>query len=148
MRLIPKSLRKSVCFHPGRNNPVTACPWDAIGQEPGFPRVNQRARHLAFGATYTGCMIRLSINLRSAPLLLPAAALFCVFVPPPAAHAWGNEGHRMINRLAATALPESVPVFLRTKAAADEIEYLGPEPDRWRSKAESELSAAQAPEMA
>jgi len=91
-------------------------------------------------------MIRLSINLRSAPLLLPAAALFCVFVPPPAAHAWGNEGHRMINRLAATALPESVPVFLRTKAAADEIEYLGPEPDRWRSKAESELSAAQAPE--
>jgi hypothetical protein len=28
----------------------------------------------------------------------------------------------------------------------DEIEYLGPEPDRWRSPAESELNKAQAPE--
>jgi len=52
----------------------------------------------------------------------------------------------MINRLAVTTLPEDTPAFLRTKAAEDEIEYLGPEPDRWRSKAEPELSAAQAPE--
>jgi len=27
------------------------------------------------------------------------------------AFAWGNEGHRIINRLAATTLPESVPGF-------------------------------------
>jgi len=65
---------------------------------------------------------------------------------PPAAHAWGNEGHRMINRLAASALPADVPTFLRTPEALNEIEYLGPEPDRWRSPAEPELSAAQAPE--
>jgi hypothetical protein len=39
-----------------------------------------------------------------------------------------------------------VPDFLRTQAAIDEIEYLGPEPDRWRSPAEPELVAAQAPE--
>jgi len=52
----------------------------------------------------------------------------------------------LINRLAASNLPADVPAFLRTAAAVDEIEYLGPEPDRWRSKAESELSAAQAPE--
>jgi hypothetical protein len=52
----------------------------------------------------------------------------------------------MINRLAATTLPDDVPAFLRTPAAINEIEYLGPEPDRWRSPAESELSAAQAPE--
>jgi len=60
------------------------------------------------------------------------------------AHAWGNEGHRMINRLAASSLPGDVPAFLRTPAAVNEIEYLGPEPDRWRSPAEPELVAAQA----
>ncbi len=52
----------------------------------------------------------------------------------------------MINRLAASTLPATVPGFLRTEAAANEIEYLGPEPDRWRSPAEPELVAAQAPE--
>lgn len=52
----------------------------------------------------------------------------------------------MINRLAVSNLPAEVPAFLRAPAAIDEIEYLGPEPDRWRSKAEPELSAAQAPE--
>lgn len=62
------------------------------------------------------------------------------------AHAWGNEGHRIINRLALANLPVDVPGFLRSKAANQEIEYLGPEPDRWRSPAEAELSAAQAPE--
>jgi hypothetical protein len=52
----------------------------------------------------------------------------------------------MINRLAVTTLPADAPAFLRSEAAANEIEYLGPEPDRWRSPAEPELSAAQAPE--
>ncbi len=52
----------------------------------------------------------------------------------------------MINKLAASNLPADVPAFLRTPAAIDEITYLGPEPDRWRSPAEPELSAAQAPE--
>lgn len=64
----------------------------------------------------------------------------------PAAHAWGNEGHRMVNRLAASNLPADVPMFLRSESAISEIEYLGPEPDRWRSPAEPELSATQAPE--
>lgn len=77
-----------------------------------------------------------------------ATAVFlvgCSMQPEPAL-AWGNEGHRMINRLAALTLPESVPGFLRSESAVAEIEYLGPEPDRWRSRAEPELSAAQAPE--
>ncbi len=52
----------------------------------------------------------------------------------------------MINKLAASNLPADMPAFLSTQAAIDEIEYLGPEPDRWRSRAEPELSAAQAPE--
>jgi hypothetical protein len=52
----------------------------------------------------------------------------------------------MINRLAAENLPADVPAFLRTQEAINEIEYLGPEPDRWRSPAEPELSAEQAPD--
>ncbi len=52
----------------------------------------------------------------------------------------------MINKLAVEALPADAPKFLRTPAALNDIEYLGPEPDRWRSKAEPELAAAQAPE--
>jgi len=52
----------------------------------------------------------------------------------------------MINRLAVETLPDDVPAFLRTTEAIDEIEYLGPEPDRWRSPAEPELNAAQAPD--
>jgi hypothetical protein len=60
--------------------------------------------------------------------------------------AWGNDGHRLINRLAASGLPADVPAFLHSSAAIEEIEYLGPEPDRWRSRGEPELSAAQAPE--
>jgi hypothetical protein len=76
--------------------------------------------------------------------ILPA--LFSLVIAQPSAHAWGNEGHRLINRLAASTLPADVPAFLRSQSAIDEIEYLGPEPDRWRSKAEAELDAAQAPE--
>ena len=72
--------------------------------------------------------------------------LACALLHAPIAHAWGNEGHRIINRLAVTKLPADIPVFLRSEASVNEIEYLGPEPDRWRSPAEPELSAAQAPE--
>jgi hypothetical protein len=76
-----------------------------------------------------------------------AASLAGLLVIPPApAFAWGNKGHRMINRLAWQHLPADMPAFLRTAANGDEIEYLGPEPDRWRSPAEPELSAAQGPE--
>ncbi len=60
--------------------------------------------------------------------------------------AWGGDGHRMINRLAAANLPKDVPAFLRNGNALDTMEYLGPEPDRWRNRAEDELNAAQAPE--
>jgi hypothetical protein len=53
--------------------------------------------------------------------LLPANAL-----------AWGEQGHAMISRLAAQTLPPTIPAFLRTPAAVDEISYLGPEEDRLR----------------
>jgi hypothetical protein len=86
---------------------------------------------------------RPSYTFSSAPLIF---ALLCLFAQPPAARAWGNGGHRMINKLAASTLPPSVPEFLHSESALNEIEYLGPEPDRWRSPAEPELSKAQAPE--
>ncbi len=78
--------------------------------------------------------------------VLPATSLLLLLATAPAAHGWEHDGHTMINKLAASTLPADVPAFLRTPAAIDEITYLGPEPDRWRSPAEPELSAAQAPE--
>ena len=60
--------------------------------------------------------------------------------------AWGREGHVMINRLAGEALPADVPSFLRSPEAVNALGYYGPEPDRWKSPAEPELSAAQSPE--
>src|SRR5271155_3897308 len=60
--------------------------------------------------------------------------------------AWGRDGHMMINRLAGAALPADVPEFLRSKEALEALEYYGPEPDRWKSPGEPELSAAQSPE--
>ncbi len=74
------------------------------------------------------------------------SALLVAGSASPLAHAWGDDGHRIVNRLAAADLPAGVPAFLRSPAAIAEIEYLGPEPDRWRSPAEPELSATQAPE--
>jgi hypothetical protein len=59
---------------------------------------------------------------------------------------WGNEGHRMVNKLAAEHFPVDLPAFMRTQTAIDEIEYLGPEPDRWRGLGEPELNAMQAPD--
>ena len=91
-------------------------------------------------------MLCLSLSPRLYRTVLAAAGLVCVLALPQAARAWGNEGHRLINRLAVSTMPASVPAFLRSEAAVNEIEYLGPEPDRWRSAAEPELSAAQAPE--
>ena len=74
-----------------------------------------------------------------------ASTLIAIFATQPL-WAWGGDGHRMINRLAAQYLPADVPVFLRNGNALDTLEYLGPEPDRWRNRAEDELSQAQAPD--
>jgi hypothetical protein len=91
-------------------------------------------------------MLRLTLASRLLRFAAPAVGMFCLMVGMPSARAWEHDGHAMINRLAASTLPADVPAFLRTPAAINEIEYLGPEPDRWRSPAEPELVAAQAPE--
>lgn len=74
------------------------------------------------------------------------SALLALGVAAPSLFAWGNKGHTMINHLAADSLPADMPAFLRTPQAIAEIAYLGPEPDRWRSRAEPELNAEQAPD--
>jgi hypothetical protein len=91
-------------------------------------------------------MFRQFVNALSLRIAPPVAVLLCLAVSSQPANAWEQDGHRMINKLAVSNLPADVPAFLRSQAAIDEIEYLGPEPDRWRSRAEPELSAAQAPE--
>jgi len=101
------------------------------------------------GSPYTWLMSRMPVSLRSARFSVPALTVLgmvWLIAQPTTADAWGNGGHRLVNKLAAATLPASVPAFLRSDAAVNEIEYLGPEPDRWRSPAEPELSKAQAPE--
>jgi hypothetical protein len=79
------------------------------------------------------------VRVAAAILLLPMILVQQSF-------AWGMDGHMMINRLAGATLPKDVPEFLRSYGGVQALEYYGPEPDRWRSPAEPELNAAQAPE--
>jgi hypothetical protein len=74
-----------------------------------------------------------------------ALLLFVLVSSSLPAHAWGNEGHTRINRVAAQKLPKSMPLFFRS--AVDRLGYLGPEPDRWRNKeSEPALKYAQEPD--
>lgn len=98
------------------------------------------ARQAIAGSFYTLAMPLCSPRCASALSLILLLAL------PLPSLAWGTEGHRLVNRLAAANLPADMPAFLREQSAINEIEYLGPEPDRWRSLAEPELERAQAPE--
>src|SRR6185312_15886608 len=74
-----------------------------------------------------------------------AAAVLClVALSVQFAGAWGDLCHMMVNRTAAEHVPASMPQFL--KQAAARIEYLGPEPDRWRNPQEASLKNAQEPD--
>ncbi len=84
-------------------------------------------------------------RLQNLTRAITAATLIAILSTQPA-WAWGSDGHRMINRLAATYLPTDVPAFLRNGAAQDAMDYLGPEPDRWKGRNEQELSDVQSPD--
>ena len=60
-------------------------------------------------------------------LLLAGPAADAGPLPP-----WGYHGHGIAGRAAATDLPEGLPRFFRDAAAG--LEYLNPEPDRWRDR--------------
>ncbi|HEY7898736.1 MAG TPA: hypothetical protein VIC03_10030 [Gemmatimonadaceae bacterium] len=54
--------------------------------------------------------------------------------------AWGQRGHYLTGQAAAAKLPVAMPEFFR--AAAAQLAYLNPDPDRWRSRDESSLDPA------
>ena len=58
--------------------------------------------------------------------------LALAFARPLPSSAWGAKGHLIINAVAIESLPASLPAFLRSPAALDEIRTLGPEADRVR----------------
>ncbi|HXG64455.1 MAG TPA: nuclease [Blastocatellia bacterium] len=60
--------------------------------------------------------------------------LSLLFISPPSTSAWGDEGHRYVNLVAAEKLPTDMPAFFRNAAAR--LSFLGPEPDRWRDNRE------------
>jgi hypothetical protein len=66
----------------------------------------------------------------AADLILVSLIIAIAGTHVPSARAWGDEGHRFINRVAADKLPSDMPSFFRESAAR--LSYLGPEPDRWR----------------
>jgi hypothetical protein len=68
--------------------------------------------------------------------LLTAAAM----LSPAPLPAWGDKGHAMSGRLAATSLPDPMPSFFRD--SRDQLEYLNPEPDRWRNNSLTEMNEA------
>jgi hypothetical protein len=65
-------------------------------------------------------------------LVVAVVALAAVAGSSAQVTAWGNTGHRMIGVAAVRALPDDLPAFLRTPAAAAEIGELSREPDRWK----------------
>jgi hypothetical protein len=53
---------------------------------------------------------------------------------------WGQRGHYLTGQAAAARLPDAMPAFFR--AAAAQLAYLNPDPDRWKSREESALDPA------
>lgn len=71
-------------------------------------------------------------------LCAASATLFALL--PVNLMAWGDAGHRLIGLAAAQKLPADMPAFFR--AAADQLSYLNPEPDRWKDRAERAIDPA------
>ena len=75
------------------------------------------------------------------PLLVGAVAAFTVPGPgstPPVR--WGEDGHQMAARAATETLPAGMPGFFVD--AGEQLVYLDPEPDRWRSRPLREMDQA------
>lgn len=70
-------------------------------------------------------------------VLATASALL---LQPEATRAWGEAGHKLSGKVAATDLPKEMPRFFRRTTA--QLEYLNPEPDRWRSRVFQEMNEA------
>lgn len=80
------------------------------------------------------------VGLPALALSAAAPAATPVTVPAASPVAWGAHGHEIVARAAATGLPGEMPPFFRARAA--ELEYLNPEPDRWREWRLEEMDEA------
>ena len=67
------------------------------------------------------------------PAIVAILALL-ILSAAPGANAWGEDGHRFVNRVASERLPQDMPAFFRN--AGPRLSFLGPEPDRWRDTRE------------
>jgi hypothetical protein len=74
------------------------------------------------------------------PVCITLLVLSVSLLEPRPTLAWGEHGHKLSGRAASTALPKALPSFFRK--AVGQLEYLNPEPDRWRSKTMTEMSEA------
>ena len=75
------------------------------------------------------------------PLLAGAFAFLAFSGPgstPPVR--WGEDGHQMAARAATETLPNGIPGFFTD--AGEQLVYLDPEPDRWRSQPLREMDQA------
>jgi len=75
--------------------------------------------------------------MRSVILLL---VLFSADAMEAAPRRWGFVGHEMAAAAAVTVLPQDMPAFFRD--AGEQLVYLNPEPDRWRSRDLAEMDQA------
>jgi hypothetical protein len=74
-------------------------------------------------------------------LLAAAVAAVAVAGSARSLYAWGERGHYLTGQAAAAAVPAAMPAFFR--AAAAELAYLNPEPDRWKDRVERGLDSAE-----
>ena len=75
--------------------------------------------------------------MRSVILLL---VLFSADAMEAAPRRWGFVGHEMAATAAVAVLPQEMPAFFRD--AGEQLVYLTPEPDRWRSRDLTEMDQA------
>lgn len=80
-----------------------------------------------------GARALLAMAVASAAMAADASA-------PSVAPPWGQTGHEIAAMAATEALPSAMPAFFR--AAAGQLVYLNPEPDRWRVRAAREMDQA------
>jgi hypothetical protein len=80
------------------------------------------------------------MNRIATTLLFLLIAATAIIIWPRDAQGWGAHGHELSGRAAAMRLPAETPRFLRN--ATNQLAYLNPEPDRWRSRDESNLDKA------
>ncbi|HYO92039.1 MAG TPA: hypothetical protein VEQ40_10400 [Pyrinomonadaceae bacterium] len=73
-------------------------------------------------------------------MLFMLAVIAALSLQPRQTRAWGEHGHKLSGRAAATDLPREMPRFFRK--ATNQLEYLNPEPDRWRSRVLTEMNEA------